>query len=107
MLFWKKFMNWLNAPSNVSVNAQTAGMVGLATMSTPAATVAVVQAAHATPSTKKIGTEQVNDTVDTATVPADDTPVKVKKKARTKSAEPRVKKPRAPRKPKTDVSNTN
>lgn len=94
MLFWKKFMNWLNAPSTGPINAQTTGMVGLATMTTPAATVAIVQATYATPP------------VETKAEEPDVAPTKVKK-ARSKSTEPRTKKPRASRKPKIDTSNPN
>ena len=93
MILWTKFVNWLNSPTSGTVDAQTAGIMGLATMTTPAATMSIVQTAYATPP----------DGPALETTTAEEPVVKVKK-TRVKSTDPRVKKPRAPRKPKTAAS---
>lgn len=100
MLLWTKFMNWLKGPAPDTTNSQTAAMAGLVTMTSPATTAVIVQTVYSKPVDKPITVAE--PVVETPAV--EETEVKVKK-TRSKSAEPRVKKPRPPRKPKTNASN--
>jgi len=92
MLFWTKLINWLKgSPTDSPSSSTTAiGMAGLVSLTSPATTTVITQMVYATPAVSE--TVKTEEQVDEPKV----------RKTRSANTEPKIKKPRAPRKPKAD-----